>query len=551
MSEGREGRRLALLVGNGIYRDGGISRLEKPAVDVRELARVLRQPGIGGFDEVTPLIDRDLNEVQEAIALFLRDRSREDLLLFYYSGHGLRQGDQLYLAMADTKGSLPSASALWSRWLHYEVEKSWSQRQILILDCCNSGLFERGAKGAAPPVLDFAEGLRREGVLAEGFGRFVLSAASLEQKAWEGKGSGPSVFTSFLVQGLATGEADLDRDGRISVSDLFTYVDKRVRLEQPGQVPRMSIQGQTGSVYVGFVPGSLSRQEAPRPAASPQPHRKFRGDEIKGKDLQGENLSGCELLDCDLSGTNLAWCTLTGARFYRCNSPGGPLNLEGAGLRGATFESCDLNGAILKDAHVEDGRLLHTKLRSARLAGCRFDRAHLEGVDIAMAQLHGAYFRYVTLDRLEFQPVFRIPFFRGVRLTRTAAATLRTVDVTGVAPCAFTEFCELESRKDRMFESAARLPVPVRLIRLGRLALFGATADFGLAPGRWFAIFAAMLLLFAGLHLEAGTASTFPAAFGTVLKTFALSWPKGATAIAFPQLVLAFVLVSVWLPKPG
>jgi uncharacterized protein YjbI with pentapeptide repeats len=471
------GRRLALLLGNGTYKDPRIGRLEKPAIDVRELARVLRQPEIGGFDEVVSLIEGEGREVTRAIARFFLDRSQDDLLLLYYSGHGRRWGDLLYLAVADTEWELPSATAISARFLHQEMERSWSRRQVLILDCCNSGFFERGAKGDEPPSSqELAEGFLGGVFPEEGRGRVVLAAASPDQQAWEGSSSGPSIFTRFLVQGLSTGEADLDGDGWISVEEIFKYASRLVREEQPGQTPQWSGHGQTGELILGRSPRGASRPEAARPAAGSPPGRKLRGNEIRGRNLRGEDLSGCELLDCDLSGTTLAGCKLIGARFFRAVSPAGAVDLEAADLRGATFEGCDLNGAILKDARLEDSRLLHTKLRSARLAGCRFDRARIESVDLALAQLHTASFRDATLEHLEFQPVVPIPFFRGVSLTRTSRAILRTVDVTGVAPGAFTEFCLLERRKDQMFEAAARLPVSIRWLRLAQLAL---SAAFG------------------------------------------------------------------------
>lgn len=551
MSE-REGRRLALLVGNGNYKDSGISRLEKPAVDVRELAQVLRKPEIGGFDDVKPLIDGDLPEVTKAVARFFRKRRPEDLLLFYYSGHGLRSDNLLYLAMADTEKDLPSATALSSRFLHQEMEASGSRRQVLILDCCNSGLFDRGAKGEEPPsALEFAEGFQGGGTPEEGFGRFVLAAAGLNQPAWEGDSPGPSLFTRFLVRGLSTGEADLDDDGSISVDDIFKYVSEHVRRERPAQVPQRSIKGETSSLHLGYARRDRPRQEAPRPAAASAPRRKFRDNDLKGKNLRKEDLSGCEFVDCNLSGTSLAGCNLAGARFLRVVSPGGPVDFEEAELRGAVFESCELDGAILRNAHAKESRWIHTRLRNAQLNGCCFDRARLEGVDISLAQLHDASFIEATLVDLEFKPVVPIPFFRCVNLARNTSPMLRTVDVRGVAPSDFTEFCLLESRKDRLFASAARLSVPVRVIRLARLALFGATANFGSDPGRWLATFASLLLLSTALHLGLGTAPSFSEAFRTVLETFILRWPEGTAWIAVPQLVLSVLLVSVWLPKPG
>jgi hypothetical protein len=59
--------------------------------------------------------------------------------------------------------------------------------------------------------------------------------------AYEGdelKGEGrPSIFTEAVVEGLRTGEADLDQDHLVSIDDLYHYVYDRVRDRTPSQTP--------------------------------------------------------------------------------------------------------------------------------------------------------------------------------------------------------------------------------------------------------------------------------------------------------------------------
>jgi hypothetical protein len=45
------------------------------------------------------------------------------------------------------------------------------------------------------------------------------------------------VFTEAVVEGLRTGEADLDQDQRVSIDDLYRYVYDRVRERTPSQTP--------------------------------------------------------------------------------------------------------------------------------------------------------------------------------------------------------------------------------------------------------------------------------------------------------------------------
>jgi len=239
-------RKLALLIGNSTY-GPGLPPLEKPDADIAALAKVLADPAIGGFDDVKPLLDATSATARREVARFFSGRSLDDLLLLYFSGHGLRDDrGGLYLAVQDTETELLSGTAVEAAFIAREMDHCRSQRQILILDCCYSGAFERGAKGpAANPVTAFT---------GNGLGRFVLTASDSTQLAWEdvaanSKG-GLSVFTHHLVRGLESGEADLDGDGLISVDELYDYVYARVVEDNPRQTPGKSTSKQQGEIFL-------------------------------------------------------------------------------------------------------------------------------------------------------------------------------------------------------------------------------------------------------------------------------------------------------------
>jgi Hsp70 protein len=83
----------------------------------------------------------------------------------------------------------------------------------------------------------------------------VISACSALQFAHEStllsaEPGQPSVFTSTMVEGLHTGTADVDRDGFISVEDLYRHVRQNVPLRVPNQVPELSVYRLSGSLYI-------------------------------------------------------------------------------------------------------------------------------------------------------------------------------------------------------------------------------------------------------------------------------------------------------------
>ena len=72
----------------------------------------------------------------------------------------------------------------------------------------------------------------------------------------------PSVFTSALVEGLETGDADPDQDGRVALDELYDYVYDKVRTLTPNQTP--------GKWTFG-VQGELVIARRSRPVTTPVP----------------------------------------------------------------------------------------------------------------------------------------------------------------------------------------------------------------------------------------------------------------------------------------
>jgi uncharacterized caspase-like protein len=226
------GRRLALLVATYRYQDAGLRQLTAPGHDAESLAEVLRDPEIAGFD-VTILINKPHYVVGDAIGEFYHNRRRDDLTLLYFTGHGLKDDHgHLYLAMTDTKRDRLLFTGLSAQQIDEAMESCPSRRKVLVLDCCYSGAFPAGLISKADAQVNTLERF-------QGKGRVVLTASDSTQYSFEGNqilGQGnQSVFTRFFVDGLATGNGDLDGDGNIALDELYSYVYDRVIEEMPQQ----------------------------------------------------------------------------------------------------------------------------------------------------------------------------------------------------------------------------------------------------------------------------------------------------------------------------
>jgi hypothetical protein len=242
----------ALIIGNNKYDDQKLAQLKTPAADSQALAKILDDKTIGSFDEVTPLINQTETRVRRAISTFLTNKKPDDLVLLYFSGHGvLDDRGRLYLALKDTQVNLLKATSISSSFVADEMDSCRSKRQILILDCCHSGAFARGTKGEQKAITETTfEG--------SGFGRVVLTASDSTQYALEGdqviKQTELSLFTHFLLEGLRTGEADVNNDGLIALDEWYDYTYTRVISETPRQVPHKWSYNQQGDLVIAKNP---------------------------------------------------------------------------------------------------------------------------------------------------------------------------------------------------------------------------------------------------------------------------------------------------------
>lgn len=240
-------RKYALIIGNTEYIDLGLNELTAPQKDVEEFAGVLRDPEICGFDSVDVLINQNSFRVFEAIEEFFDGRKRDDLLVLYYSGLGVKdEFGSLYLAFTNTVRSRLRSTAIKSDFIHETMEQSRSKRQIVILDSCNSGAFSQGTKAEVGGLMGLTAAF-------QGYGRFVLTASDLTQFAWEGDQvmgkTRNSLLTHFLVRGLE-GEADDDGDGNISVDELYDYAYEQIWKITPDQTPAKSAVKQIGEIIL-------------------------------------------------------------------------------------------------------------------------------------------------------------------------------------------------------------------------------------------------------------------------------------------------------------
>jgi len=251
--------KIALLVGVSEYLPE-FDNLPSTLKDVEAMKEVLGNSEMGGFDDIKVLKNSNRQEIEEAIYELFANQNKDDLLLFYFSGHGAKDEDgDLFLATCESSKHqhvIKDYTAVAASYLKTRMNKSYSKRLVVILDCCFSGAFTEGmiAKGDENIVDIKAE--------LGGKGRAILMSSSAVQSSFQSTGSELSIYTKYLVEGIKTGAADTDKNGQISADELHEYASKKVQQESQQMTPKFFTYMEEGDqIYLVSSPHSEIKVE--------------------------------------------------------------------------------------------------------------------------------------------------------------------------------------------------------------------------------------------------------------------------------------------------
>jgi hypothetical protein len=269
------GKRLALLIANANYQHSELRKLNAPHSDVRALEALLKRADVGGY-QTQLLIDSTKGEMERAIDRMLAKGEREDTVLIFFAGHGLKhENGKLYFAAIDTEPEYLGGTALSAGWLMEQIQNSHVGRQIVLLDCCFGGAFARGNVWRGGDRVESGRALEVPDLELEGRGQVIITSADAMQFALEGgalNGMPPaSHFVRALTEGLETGEADrAPQDGKISIDELWSYLIRKLKEMGSPQRPNKWSFGSVGgdllfayNQRVNIATGSGAQKRAP------------------------------------------------------------------------------------------------------------------------------------------------------------------------------------------------------------------------------------------------------------------------------------------------
>ncbi|MBD5778618.1 caspase family protein [Pelagicoccus sp. NFK12] len=227
----------ALVIGIGRYRDEAITPLNFTNADARAFADLLTDESICGIpkENVRLLVDEEatLFAIKDSISGWLsRNAGADSTAIIFYAGHGDVEPDRTqqsqdaianYLLPYDTSSANLYASALSKEEFQGLVRTVRCKRSVILMDACHSG----GVATAGSRKMSVGYSKDMYSSLAEGAGSTVIAAAAPNQLSWEDKSLGHGIFTHHLLEALR-GEADADGDGRITMTEVFDYLKRKV-----------------------------------------------------------------------------------------------------------------------------------------------------------------------------------------------------------------------------------------------------------------------------------------------------------------------------------
>lgn len=176
--------RKALVIGNSNYKYVNI--LRNPKNDVDKISKLLKELN---FD-VTSLLDLDLEKFEDEIRLFTSSIKPKDIILIYFSGHGVQVKGENYLIPVDAKITEESDiryKSVNAGFILEKLENSKSDFNLIILDACRYNPF-KGFKATS-------EGLA---AINSPSGTLIAYATAPGKVAFDGSGEN-SPFTKWLL----------------------------------------------------------------------------------------------------------------------------------------------------------------------------------------------------------------------------------------------------------------------------------------------------------------------------------------------------------------
>ena len=206
---GATGRRVALVIGNGAYKN--VHALPNPPRDSKLIANALRDVG---FQTVISVSDLTRDKFFEALQTFAAEAEKADWAVVYYAGHGFEIGGVNYLVPVDAKLAADRDAEAQAVALEQVIAAVGAARKVrlVMLDACRDNPFAPTMQRTLSLKL-VDKGFSN---IEPGAGFMVVYAAKHGETAMDGDGGTDSPFATALAREI--------KEPRVEIRKLFDIV---------------------------------------------------------------------------------------------------------------------------------------------------------------------------------------------------------------------------------------------------------------------------------------------------------------------------------------
>jgi uncharacterized caspase-like protein len=217
-----------LAIGVNKYDEPGINNLDYSVADARGIIDAFKSQEGKVYRKVNSLLIADgsatpptAENIKDNLS-YVSQAGQRDVVLLFIAGHGMNDanGNFLFLpsdASFDAGGNIRASRAVSHREI-YSVLDVPGQKLVFIDSCHSEGV--SGKKTRAVDNNQLVRGLMDNSTV-------IFTSSRGSELSQESREFGHGIFTYSIIQGMK-GEADLIRDGKITMKELDTYVSETV-----------------------------------------------------------------------------------------------------------------------------------------------------------------------------------------------------------------------------------------------------------------------------------------------------------------------------------
>lgn len=210
--------------------------------------------------------------VQAAFAGLVGKVKAQDILLVYFSGHGVNHGvadnSQFYYLTKDieseeklTDPDIRNQYAISSDSLSAWIGRIYANKKVMVLDACNSG---KVIEAFNPTSRDLSSAqIRAFDRMKDRTGMFIITGSAADKVSFEASRYGQGLLTYSLLEGMnGPGLLDPTPEGReVDVMKLFQHAADRVPVLARGiggiQTPMLAFPSGGSSFGIGLLPAGV------------------------------------------------------------------------------------------------------------------------------------------------------------------------------------------------------------------------------------------------------------------------------------------------------